>query len=190
MTGEAQRRYLTLVGIVSVVAAAGYLGYVLYPRFDLPATAGAGLLGLAAAAGVAGFFSPCSFPLLAALLARSSDESRPGPSQRRAALVTGGWIGLGAAGFLLALGLVIAAGGAGLARSITFDSLTGRVIRGVVGGGLVILGLIQSGAITANWRRFESAIHRHLRQQARLRRRHPAAGHILFGFGYLAAGFG
>jgi cytochrome c biogenesis protein CcdA len=46
------------------VALTGYAGYELYPRFDLPALEGASLLVLAAGAGVASFFAPCSFPLL------------------------------------------------------------------------------------------------------------------------------
>jgi hypothetical protein len=54
-------RYGLLAVAVVVVGLAGYLGYVVYPRFDLPAVEGAALLGLAAAAGIASFFSPCSF---------------------------------------------------------------------------------------------------------------------------------
>ncbi|MDT8305317.1 MAG: hypothetical protein RRC07_05225, partial [Anaerolineae bacterium] len=69
--GKAERYlFLGLVIAVLLLALAGYAGYVLYPRFALPAASGAGLLLLAAAAGLASFFSPCSFPLLATLLAR------------------------------------------------------------------------------------------------------------------------
>lgn len=67
MTIEALRRtssrhYLALGLGALALALAGYLGYVFYPRFALPAGAGAGLLLLAAGAGVASFFSPCSSP--------------------------------------------------------------------------------------------------------------------------------
>lgn len=62
--------YLLLVILVSGLGAAGYAGYALYPRFDLPAAEGATLLLLAAAAGVASFFSPCAFGLLVTVLAR------------------------------------------------------------------------------------------------------------------------
>ena len=55
-----------------MVGLAGYVGCLLYPRFGLPAAEGAGLLALAAAAGFAAFFSPCSFSLLAALLGRTA----------------------------------------------------------------------------------------------------------------------
>ncbi len=35
--------YILLAAIVGVLALAGYAGYVLYPRFDLPAATGIGL---------------------------------------------------------------------------------------------------------------------------------------------------
>ncbi len=63
-------RYALLVVGVAVLAIAGYTGYELYPRFDLPAAEGAGLLVLATGAGIASFFAPCSFPLLVTLLSR------------------------------------------------------------------------------------------------------------------------
>lgn len=175
---------------IVAVGLAGFVGYVAYPRFDLPRGTGIGLVGLAAAAGVASFFSPCSFPLLATLLIRDSQPDHGRPVRVRRALGRAIWIAAGAATFVIVLGLVIAAGGAGLASSVTFDSLAGRTLRGVVGGGLIIFGLIQIGAIRANLRRFEPAVHRLLGRQAALRRRRPVAGFFVFGFAYLAAGFG
>lgn len=183
-------RYLLLVLAILAAGLAGFVGYVAYPRFDLPRGAGIGLVGLAAAAGVASFFSPCSFPLLATLLIRDSQPDRARPIRLRHALGRAIWIAAGAATFVIVLGLIIAAGGAGLASSVTFDSAAGRILRGVVGGGLIIFGLIQIGAVGANLRRFEPAVHRLLRRQATLRRRRPIAGYFVFGFAYLAAGFG
>lgn len=183
-------RYALLVAAIVAVGLAGFIGYVVYPRFDLPRGTGIGLVGLAAAAGIASFFSPCSFPLLATLLIR---DSQPDDSRRlriRRALGRAVWIAVGAATFVVGLGLAIAAGGAGLAQSVTFDSVAGRTLRGVVGGGLILLGLAQTGVIAVNLRRFEPAIHRLLGRQASLRRRRPVAGYLMFGFAYLAAGFG
>ena len=57
-------RYLALTAGVVVVGLVGYLGFVVYPGLDLSAGVGVGLIALAAAAGIASFFSPCSFPLL------------------------------------------------------------------------------------------------------------------------------
>lgn len=169
----------------------GYIGYVLYPRFDLPAGAGAGLLVLATAAGVASFFSPCSFPLLVTMLARplaaGGDGSRP-PLQRALGYATA--LSVGAAAFLTLTGGALAVGAGSLVEDVTFTSTTGRVLRVVVGGSLVVFGLVQLNRIHVDLRRFEPALHGVLRNQAALRRRRPLAGFVLFGFVYLLAGFG
>lgn len=72
-------RYAVLVLTIALLALAGYIGYILYPRFDLPGVSGAGLLVLAAAAGLGSFFSPCSFPLLVTLLSREVQPDARGP---------------------------------------------------------------------------------------------------------------
>src|ERR671919_2564476 len=82
-------RYVLLVGALGFVGLAGYAGYVLFPRFALPPVAGAGLVALAAGAGVASFFSPCSFPLLLTLLSRGI-AAEQGRRRLRVALVFGG----------------------------------------------------------------------------------------------------
>lgn len=176
-------RYAGLAAATAAAAVAGYAGYLVYPRFDLPAGTGAGLLVLAAAAGIAAFFSPCSFPLLVSILARA--PARPGVALRYATALS-----LGASAFLVAAGAGIAAGGSALFADVTFTSTAGRAIRIVVGLLLVVLGLIQVGAVRVSWRRFEPALHGYLRRQAGLRRQRPFLGFALFGFGYLAAGFG
>ena len=174
-----------------VLGLAGYAGYVLYPRFDLPAGAGAGLLVLATAAGVASFFSPCSFPLLVTMLARplaSAEDAGMRPLRR--ALAYASALSVGAAGFLTLTGGALALGAGSLVEDVTFTSTTGRVLRVVVGGALVLFGLVQLNRIQVNLRRFEPALHGVLRNQAALRRRRPIAGFVLFGFVYLLAGFG
>jgi cytochrome c biogenesis protein CcdA len=129
-------RYLFLVIAVLLLALVGYAGYVLYPRFDLPAVSGAGLLLLAAAAGVASFFSPCSFPLLATLLARQARDV-----ERRVAwarlLRFGLALASGAALFLLITGAAIALGAAPLFAGMTFTSTAGRLLRLAAGSLLV-----------------------------------------------------
>lgn len=176
-------RYTGLAFATMGVAVAGYLGYVFYPRFDLPAGVGAGLLVLAAGAGIASFFSPCSFPLLVSILARA--PAGPGSAFRFAAALS-----LGASLFLVAVGAGIAAGGSALFGDVTFTSTAGRAIRIAVGLLLVALGLVQLGRIRVSLRRFEPAVHGYLRRQAEVRRRRPFLGFTLFGFGYLVAGFG
>lgn len=193
--------YILLIIGVFVLALAGYSGYVLYPRFDLPALTGAGLFVLAAAAGIASFFSPCSFPLLVTLLAReTASQTVPGargaveerhrgealPRALRFALA----LAVGASLFLLLAGAGIAAGGAPLFRGVTFTSTAGRVIRIVIGTFLILLGLIQMGVLPISFERVAEGVRPLQRAQARLRRERPTLGFALFGFGYILAGFG
>lgn len=183
-------RYALLTVAVVVAALAGYLGYVLFPRFDLPSATGLGLLALAGAAGFAAFFSPCSFPLLATLLARHTGADRPLTQRLRRAGGFAAALAVGATVFVLSVGLLFALGGRGLAGAVTFTSTTGRIIRVVVGVLLVLLGAVQADRLGISFRRFEPRIHGALKRQARLRREHPVVGTAVFGFGYLAAGFG
>jgi cytochrome c biogenesis protein CcdA len=189
---EGPSRYLALALGAVVLALAGYLGYVVYPRFHLPPGSGVGLLLLAAGAGIASFFSPCSFPLLVTMLARPLAERAAAERHRplRDAVRFAAALSLGAASFLIAIGSVIALIGGGLFAGVTFTSTTGRAIRFVVGLLLIALGLIQLGRLPVNVRRFEPALHGYLRRQARVRRERPLLGFALFGFGYLLAGFG
>lgn len=114
MTGRDDRgRYLLLVAGTVVAGLAGYAGYVLYPRFGLPPVAGASVLVLASAAGFAAFFSPCSFPLLAALLAReaSAEQGSWSPRPGRALLFAMS-LSVGAVVFVTVVGLLFAVGAA------------------------------------------------------------------------------
>jgi len=184
-------RYAGLAVATVTAALIGYVGYVFYPRLDLPAGTGAGLFAVALGAGVASFFSPCSFPLLVSILARSpAAGTRARDGTIAAAVRFAAALALGASAFLVLLGAGIAAGGAALFADVTFTSTAGRAIRISVGALLIVLGLIQLDRLPISLRRFEPAAHGFLRRQAQLRRRRPFAGFALFGFGYLLAGFG
>lgn len=184
--------YILLASMVAILALAGYAGYVLYPRFDLPAETGIGLLVLAAGTGIASFFSPCSFPLLVTLLSRESG-ARPGQSDARMRRTLGfaTALALGATAFLILTGVGIALGASALFEGVTFTSTIGRAIRLGIGVLLIVLGLIQVGVIRAA---FGGGMHAVttpiMRRQARLRREHQTAGFGLFGFIYILAGFG
>ncbi|MBW3589313.1 MAG: hypothetical protein KY429_07830 [Actinobacteria bacterium] len=180
------RRYALLVAVTAGVSVVGYAGYVLYPRFDLPAVAGGSLFLLAGAAGVASFFSPCSFPLAVTILAREATGKDDAPSVTRLTL----WVGLGALTFLLLAGLLIAAGAGAFFKQVTFTSTAGITIRTVVGSLLILLGLIQLNVLPVSFHRVEEAARPLLARQARLRSSKPALAFGLFGFGYLLAGFG
>ena len=185
MAAGAARRYALLVGVTAGAALAGYTGYVLYPRFDLPAATGASLWGLAAAAGIASFFSPCSFPLAVTLLARETTPGRQGRLTRLSI-----WLGLGALLFLALAGTLIAAGAGAFFKQVTFTSTAGITIRAVVGSLLIFLGLVQLNVLPVSLLAVEDAAKPLLDRQARLRRDRPALAFGLFGFGYLLAGFG
>ena len=183
-------RYGLLALAVALAGLAGYVGYVIYPRFDLPSVSGAGLLALAAAAGVASFFSPCSFPLLLALLAREVRGRQETGGRIGSALVFAGAFSVGAVAFVLALGALIGLGGRGLASSVTFTSTSGIAIRISVGLLLVALGLIQAEVLPISFHAVDRLTQPVLKRQAGFRQRHPIWGFVAFGFGYLIIGFG
>ena len=183
-------RYGMLVLATVAVALVGYVGYVVYPRFDLPASAAGGLLVLAAAAGVASFFSPCSFPLLVSILGRGPASVREGEGGPWTLFPFAAALALGAAVFLVVAGTTIAAVGTALFEGVTFTSPAGRIIRAGVGSLLILLGLIQLDRLPVSFRGFEPTVHGFLRRQAGFRRRRPLPGYFFFGFGYVLAGFG
>jgi cytochrome c biogenesis protein CcdA len=197
--GEAPREEARPVGYwlltmgVLILALAGYGGYVLYPRFGLPAVEGVSLLLLATGAGIASFFSPCSFPLLLTLIARATGYKDQAQKARRplgSAFTFASALSLGAAVFLMLSGLIIALGGEALFAGVTFTSTAGRVIRSLVGIVLIGLGLMQIGVLPFSLHTVERISRSLMQSQARIRRKNPILSFAMFGFGYLLAGFG
>lgn len=183
-------RYALLLAATVAVSLAGYAGYELYPRFGLPPAEGATLIALAVGAGIASFFSPCAFPLLATLLARQGavGEERGGgrPRPWRFAVA----LSLGAAVFLTLAGVAIGLGAGSVFAGVTFTSVAGRTLRAVVAVLLVVLGLGQLGVFPDFFRPVEHWVKPMLAAQAEERRRRPFVGFTFVGFGYLLAGFG
>lgn len=178
--------YAMLAAGVALLALAGYGGYVLYPRFGLPAVSGGALLVLAAGAGIASFFSPCSFPLLATLLAREAGvERRTAKAIRFAAALS-----IGAGAFLLLAGVGVAFGAGALFAGVTFTSVAGKTVRSLVGLGLIVLGLMQLGVIRVSFHGIDRLVRPLMRYQAGERRERPTRGYAVLGFGYVLAGFG
>lgn len=187
-------RYAALSLGVLIVGLVGFLGFVVYPRLDLSAGIGAGLIVLAAAAGVASFFSPCSFALLVGLLGRPISERTADKSRAtRDSLAFATALSLGVVAFLALLGTAIALGGDALIKDVTFTSTAGRILRIAVGTFMIVVGLIQVGRINISLRRFEPTTRGFLRRQRKAAQGDESRGlvrYALFGFGYLAAGFG
>jgi cytochrome c biogenesis protein CcdA len=195
-SGASFVRYAALAIAVVVVGLVVYLGFIIYPTLELSAGVGAGLILLAAAAGIASFFSPCSFPLLVGMLGRPVAEraqtgERRQPTRNSLAFATA--LSLGVVAFLALLGTAIALGGDAIIKDVTFTSTTGRILRITVGTFLIFVGLVQVGRITVPLRRFEPALRSFLRRQRREGRGQGQPQLLrfgLFGFAYLAAGFG
>lgn len=186
---QASVRTVMTIAVVAVAAIAGYVGFRLAAGLELGAEAGAGMVALAALTGFAVFFSPCSFPLVLGLLA-GSDSAAAAGQRRRDAVATALAMGVGAAVFLLLVGVAVGLLGEGLAQSVGFNTVGGRVLRCAVGAILVTSGLIQLGFISVPlWRvtRFAQPIDR---RRAAIAAQHPHRAHVLYGFGFILAGFG
>ena len=191
-TAQLQRdriRTILTVSTVSLVALAGYGGFRLAAQIDLGDQAGAGLIALAVITGFAVFFSPCSFPLLVAMLARPA-SAPDGIKGRRDGLLTALTVGTGAALFLMIAGLLIGLAGEGLAQSVSFSTVPGRVLRAAVAAIILTAGLVQLGVVRLPlWRvtRLAGPIDR---RRTSIADRHQHTAHLLYGFGFVLAGFG
>jgi cytochrome c biogenesis protein CcdA len=185
MTRHDMRGYLALIGVVLLLAMAGYSTFALYPRFGLTTTAGSGLLLLAVAAGLASLFSPCSFPLLVTLLARQTDGETRGTLFYSATAFT-----VGVMFFLLLLGAAIGLGAGAFISRFTFTSTAGRGLRLLVGLLLISFGVwqLRGRSLNATW--LNIALQPLWDRQFRLRQRKSTLSYGLYGFGYVQAGFG
>lgn len=177
------------IAVVTMAAIAGYGGFRLAAGLDLGAEAGAGMVALAAVTGFAVFFSPCSFPLVLGLLA-GSDRAAAAGQRRRDAVATALAMGAGAAVFLLLTGVGVGLVGEGIAQSVGFNTVGGRILRATVAGILVISGLVQLGMVSVPLWRVTQLARPIDRRRIGLADRHPHRAHMLYGFGFILAGFG
>ena len=174
-------RQISVSSGLLLTGLAGYVGFVAVAGTDR--SLAAGTLALAAAVGFAAFFSPCSFPLLLTFLARSASSSA------RAALARAMRVGVGASLLLALLGGVIAAVGGGIAGGLNFSSPGGRVLRVGVAVFLVLMGLRQAGRIRARIGWFDR-VSGFAGTRPALSGDNSGRADVLYGFGYLLAGFG
>ena len=180
---------LLVTGGVLAVALAGYVGFRWSGRLDLGGEAGAGLMALAVVTGFAAFFSPCSFPLLVGLLTGQTRVSVAGRSTRegvRSAMA----MGAGAAAFLVGVGALVGLVGQGITGVIGLTTPTGRALRGVVAAVIGTAGLVQLGVLYVPLGRFARLAQPIQRARTVVSARHRRAGDVLYGFGFLLAGFG
>ncbi len=171
----------TVMGMV-VVGVAGYLGFVAFVGSEREISAG--VMVLAAATGFAAFFSPCSFPLLLTFLARRSTETKG------AAIVSAVRVGAGAIAFLGIVAVVLALGGTAFGSVIGFDSTAGRIFRLTVGVVLVGFGLRQARLLRIEMRWLDRVANSAGRAFDPSGHSSQARSDVVYGFGYLLAGFG
>ncbi len=148
----------------------------------------AGAVGAGRGDGFRCFFSPCSFPILLTVVARQTAETESGRLRSGLRFATGA--SLGAAAFLLSFGLALSLGGGSIADHISFTSTGGRILRVAVGVGLIVMGLVQLGRVRLSFSRLASLAAPIERRRSAADDRDRFLNHVLYGFGYLVAGFG
>jgi cytochrome c biogenesis protein CcdA len=180
-------RMALLVAMTLIVGIAGYTGFRVFRHFDVGGATGIGLIVVAATVGIASFFSPCSFPLLLTTLSR---QAATDPDHRmRGALRFAAGASIGAVLFVGAFGFVLSLGGGVIASQFTFASTQGRTLRAVVGVFLIIMGLAQLGKVRIPFGNLAQLAEPIDRQRAAIGDETKLTSNILYGFGYLVAGF-
>jgi cytochrome c biogenesis protein CcdA len=180
-------RMALLVVVTLVVGLAGYIGFRVFREFDVGGATGIGLVVVAATVGIAAFFSPCSFPLLLTALTRQVTAA---PERRtREALRFASGASIGAVAFVAGFGLLLSLGGGAIARLFSVDSAQGRILRVVVGIVLIVMGLVQLRVINLHFSGMARLAEPVDRKRAAIGDETKFMSHVLYGFGYLAAGF-
>lgn len=177
-------RLLWVVAAGLLVTAAGYLAFRVFAADVKPDPLAWGLPAFSVLAGVAAFFSPCSFPLLPGYVSHVASDVEPG--RTRLAV----WPALGVAGFTLLLGAGVWLAGTAVAAGFSMRSGDpGPVVlglRAVVGVALVGLGAYAIFGRTIRTGLLDS-LSRPIGIDETPR---PARRLTLYGFGYVAAGLG
>lgn len=180
-------RMALLVIATLVVGLAGYMGFRVFRSFDVGGATGIGLVVVAATVGIAAFFSPCSFPLLLTTLTRRVTGA---PQHRmRKGLRFASGASIGAVTFVAGFGLLLSLGGGAIAHLFSLDSPQGRILRIVVGLVLIVMGLVQLGVIDLRFSSMTRLAEPVDRKRAEIGDETRFSSHVLYGFGYLAAGF-
>lgn len=180
-------RYGLVILSIGIVTFFGYVGFVAFLKDFMPAFTLYSLYLIAIVAGVATFFSPCSFPLLPGYLSfyyRSEQGERGNTAFSRGVLAA-----LGVVSFNIVLGVVIAMLGQGVATTLSISSsnpsLLTRLFRLGIGTILIALGALQLSNVTFHNRTIDTVAKR-FSSVAKSGER----GLYLYGFGYNLAGIG
>ncbi len=172
---------------IATITLLGYLAFVVFLKDIAPSFSLYSLYFVATVAGIATFFSPCSFPLLPGYLSfyYNARESQ----NKEKAFYYGSLAAAGVVSSNMVLGVLIASLGQGFASAFSVSSPNPsnftRILRIGIGGFLVILGAVQLSNRTFHNRMVDSLAKGFSRNATRGGKRL-----YLYGFGYTAAGIG
>ncbi len=180
-------RYSLILVAIAAITLVGYFGFIAFLNDVMPAFSRYSLYLIAIVAGIATFFSPCSFPLLPGYLSfyyNTEEKGRNGNAVYRGVLAA-----LGIVSFNLILGTIIAFLGEGVASTFSVSSanpsqLT-RIFRITIGLVLASLGALQLYNFTFHTRILDSIVKKFSRIA-----RSKEQGLYFYGFGYNLAGVG
>lgn len=178
--------YVIIILLIALITMLGYLGFRFYHILSISSFSEYGLYFLALVAGIAAFFSPCSFTLLPAYISASYGNIQEGDKKI-------GYIFSAAAGvlsFSIILGIVVTA--IGKAASIATFGLAATspdvylvIFRVFVGAILIFFGFMQISNATMH-NRFTDGI----AQRFNLKQKEKFWKFYMYGFGYTLAGIG
>ncbi len=178
--------YVIIILLIALITMLGYLGFRFYHILSISSFSEYGLYFLALVAGVAAFFSPCSFTLLPAYISASYGNIQEGDKKI-------GYIFSAAAGvlsFSIILGIVVTA--IGKATSVATFGLAATspdvylvIFRVFVGAILIFFGFMQISNATMH-NRFTDGI----AQRFNLKQKEKFWKFYMYGFGYTLAGIG
>ncbi|MBI4214639.1 hypothetical protein HY546_01460 [archaeon] len=181
-------RFTFLANVLTVTLLV-ILGYLVFRVFVTQIASGPeayGLIAFALVAGIATFFSPCSFPVLPAYLTTLFSKR----DLARKANYYGVSAAAGIVAFNVILGLIIGLAGTALAGSLSLTSLTPnpftQSVRTAIGILILFLGLVQftGTPFFYNW------FHRIGAKLSSTEKISSIGGFFFYGFGYTAAGLG
>jgi len=178
------------VSVMMFLLLAGFIYFAFFPRYTWFYVTNMGVWAVAAIAGVASFFAPCSFPLLITFLTietgvNTKDAARQAMLRRALRFSLG--VSLGMAGFMLVTGFILAVGGSHLVGAIDFHTPMGRFLRVLAGFLILVLGLAQLHELPlfAGLMNLATPLQRWQSQQS-----NPFISYIILGAAYPIVGFG
>jgi len=176
---KTENRFLIFLISLILIALAGYITFSYFVIKVVPEVLSLSLLIVAAVAGIAAFFNPCSFSVLPAYIT-GIFLTKEKKAKRERIIYYGVLAAIGILTFNLILGMLMGFLGEGFVKSFTLNHPFVRVFRGVVGLILLILGLMYIFGKGFHYPFFEQ-IGRNFQS---LRSKSASVSMYVYGFGY------